>query len=126
MRSRHAMALALILIAGSAGAQTPSKMSVPAAPVLRGAQNPAGGAVGRLAVGSAPASTGVRAGGLPPAPVPAAPAAPLMSLLPAREPPACRTTCARAYYLCLSAGDGPEDCGATFGQCVARCDRAIG
>jgi len=37
------------------------------------------------------------------------------------DPSACRMTCAQTYYFCR-AGDRPDDCAGTWGQCVATCD----
>jgi hypothetical protein len=116
------LALILALVAGQAGAQ--SNANPNANPGLRGLQSATGGA---LAAGAAPRL----ANGQSPAPVEPptlpslAPPPPLMSLLPPPpDQPLCRTTCARSYYFCLSVGDAAEDCGGTWAQCAARCNRS--
>ncbi len=116
MRRRLALSLMLLLVADQAGAQ--SNTNPNAMLGLRGPQSAAGG-VARTANGQAPAP--VEAPALPSL----APPPPLMSLLPAGpDQPLCRTTCARSYYFCLSGGDAAEDCGGTWGQCAARCNRS--
>jgi hypothetical protein len=36
------------------------------------------------------------------------------------DPGQCRMSCAQTYYFCR-AGDHPDDCAGTWGQCVATC-----
>lgn len=38
------------------------------------------------------------------------------------DPAQCRASCSRSYYFCL-ATDSAEDCGPSWGQCRARCER---
>ena len=38
----------------------------------------------------------------------------------ANDPSQCRMGCAQTYYFCR-AGDHPDDCAGTWGQCVATC-----
>src|ERR1700722_18101997 len=37
------------------------------------------------------------------------------------DPSECRITCAQSYYFCR-AGDNPDNCSGTWGQCVATCN----
>jgi hypothetical protein len=37
------------------------------------------------------------------------------------DPAQCRMSCAQTYYFCR-AGDHPDDCAGTWGQCVATCN----
>jgi len=37
------------------------------------------------------------------------------------DPAECRMSCAQTYYFCR-AGDQPDECAGTWGQCVASCD----
>jgi hypothetical protein len=53
-------------------------------------------------------------------------ATPPVSTPPARvsvpdDPAQCRMSCAQTYYFCR-AGDHPDDCAGTWGQCVATCN----
>jgi hypothetical protein len=45
---------------------------------------------------------------------------PAPTAIPA-DPSECRMTCAQTYYYCR-AGDRPDDCAGTWGQCVATCN----
>jgi hypothetical protein len=40
---------------------------------------------------------------------------------PPADPAQCRMGCAQTYYFCR-AGDHPDDCAGTWGQCVASCN----
>jgi len=46
--------------------------------------------------------------------------APLASSSSASDPSQCRMGCAQTYYFCR-AGDHPDDCSRTWGECVATC-----
>jgi hypothetical protein len=45
---------------------------------------------------------------------------PAVTTAPA-DPSECRMTCAQTYYFCR-AGDQPDECAGTWGECVATCD----
>lgn len=126
MRPWLALSLIVALIAGSAGAQTSA-----IAPALRGAQTPGASTPGVRALDAQPptettAERSTRIATVQPLPPPPPAPTPLMSMLPTREPPLCRTACAQNYYFCLAAGDANEDCSGGFGQCVAGCNRPTG
>ena len=119
-----ALSLIAALVAGSAGAQTSAPASARAAaaiPNLRGAR-----ALDAQTPRETTAERSARVAVVQPPPPPPATPTPLMSMLPTREPPLCRTACAQSYYFCLAAGDATEDCSGGFGQCSARCDRPTG
>ena len=54
-----------------------------------------------------------------PAPQPAA--LPTPAPPPVQDPADCRMSCAQTYYFCR-AGDRPDDCAGSWGQCVATCN----
>jgi hypothetical protein len=64
---------------------------------------------------AAPAQASVQRAATPPVITPPAPVS-----VPA-DPSQCRMTCAQTYYFCR-AGDRPDDCAGTWGQCVATCN----
>ncbi|MBN9318613.1 MAG: hypothetical protein BGN86_15920 [Caulobacterales bacterium 68-7] len=124
MRPWLALSLIVALVAGSAGAQTSAPAAkAPAAsgPALRGART-----LEAQTPRETTAERSARVAVVQPLPPPPAAPTPLMSMLPTREPPLCRTACAQSYYFCLAAGDATEDCSGGFGQCAARCDRPTG
>ena len=62
-----------------------------------------------------PSSATVQRAATPPVIAPPAPVS-----VPA-DPAQCRMSCAQTYYFCR-AGDHPDDCSGTWGQCVATCN----
>jgi hypothetical protein len=74
----------------------------------------AGGGRAKPASPSGPQATMQRAA-TPPAASPLAP--PSVTTDPAQ----CRMGCAQTYYFCR-AGDRPDDCAGSWGQCVATCN----
>ena len=110
MRPSILLSLALLPLAGSAGAQARKTFTVPAA------TKPAVAAPSTAA---------------PPAPLtpgldPRGPILPPVSGPVGGVAQQCRTNCAQTYYFCLSDGRA-DDCSTTWGQCRVACgagDRA--
>jgi hypothetical protein len=73
-----------------------------------------------------PSTTGgpIRIVAQPPRPAPARPAAQVSlraaASAPGGDPSDCRMSCAQTYYFCR-AGEDPDACAPTWGQCVAAC-----
>jgi hypothetical protein len=67
------------------------------------------------ATSTSPAQATVQRAATPPVITPPAPVS-----VPA-DPAQCRMSCAQTYYFCR-AGDRPDDCAGTWGQCVATCN----
>ena len=91
-------------------------------PGLRGAQSAAAPAAGTKAADGVAAQPSV-GGAIPPASLPPiAPTGPppLMSRVD-QAAAQCSAACSRDYYFCL-AGDNPDLCAVTWGQCRATCD----
>ena len=96
--------LTAVLILCAIGAPTmaangvkPRRITVVQVPVLRGPQSPARAAP--AAISSAP---------------------PPSWLFPYGDAYACRQGCAETRYFC-EAGQNPDECGSTWGQCAAAC-----
>ena len=85
-----------------------------ALPALALAADAGGG--GRLKFAPQPAPATVQTAATIPVIIPPPPAA-----KPAAEPAECRMGCAQSFYFCR-AGDHPDDCAGTWGQCVASCN----
>ena len=104
------LALCLLALANSAAAQQSSR---PKPPVnLRGTVATA--PLRRSPVAPPPAldALGARSLFLP---------APIASAPVGGAPQQCRLSCAQTYYFCL-AGDYPDQCSASWGQCRSGCD----
>ena len=86
-----------------------------ALPALALAADAGGGGRLKYAAPQPPQAT-VQAAATIPVIIPPPPAA-----APPMEPSECRMSCAQTFYFCR-AGDHPEDCAGTWGQCVASCN----
>jgi hypothetical protein len=127
MRPAAIALLVLSFVAAPAGAQTTTGahkagLRGPVAP-----DQPQGAAPQTSAMTSTAAATSA------PASPPTSPSAALMStaslppspVFAARpDPLQCRQTCAHSYYFCL-AGENPESCSPTWGECVSACDDTL-
>ncbi len=112
MRRALLLCLAMLAVAGPAGAQAKKKFSVPAA------TKPA-------AAAPAPA-TPVLPASLAPGLDPRGPILPPVAGPVGGAAQQCRTSCAQSYYFCLSDGRS-DDCSTSWSQCRLACgasDRA--
>jgi hypothetical protein len=101
MRRLLTVVLILCAIAAptlAANGAKPRRITVVQAPVLRGPQSPARAPAAALSSSAPPPSW----------------------LFPYGDAYSCRQACAETRYFC-EAGQSPDECGATWGQCAAAC-----
>jgi len=87
-----------------------------ALPALALAADAGGGGRLKFAAQPSPAPATVQSAATIPVITPPTPAA-----TPVVEPAECRMGCAQTFYFC-HAGEHPDDCAGTWGQCVASCN----
>ncbi|HEX5378494.1 MAG TPA: hypothetical protein VFW47_07955 [Phenylobacterium sp.] len=114
MRLALTLAALILVVAGPAGAQQKGRLKAPPpSQGLRGSVSAAAPAV-RPVPSPAPA-------GLDPIPQSIFQPQPIASAPVGGAPQQCRLACAQAYYFCL-AGDFPDQCSGSWGQCRSGCD----